>query len=125
MTGAAKASPFMDTLLDIPALSVYAQVYNLTGGIVQINLMLSERFSYDYERNYTFLAPTNDAYILIEALPWTHIIEACLTASDLVGLSERDSDVGDSHRTRAVSYIPAVQPGVLIKIVQRATISTS
>lgn len=50
----------MDTLLEIPELSTYAHVYNMTGGIVEINPMFTKRFNYDTDtRNYTFLAPTN------------------------------------------------------------------
>lgn len=55
------ASPLMDTLLQIPDLSTYAEVYNLTGGIVEINPLFLKRYNYDEDkRNYTFLAPTND-----------------------------------------------------------------
>lgn len=57
----ATASPLMDTLLQIPDLSTYAEVYNLTGGIVEINPLFLKRYNYDEDkRNYTFLAPTND-----------------------------------------------------------------
>ena len=55
------ASPLMDTLLQIPDLSTYAEVYNLTGGIVEINPLFLKRYNYDEDkRNYTFLAPTNN-----------------------------------------------------------------
>lgn len=52
--------PLMDMLLKIPELSTYAHVYNITGGIVEINPLFTKRFNYDEDkRNYTFLAPTN------------------------------------------------------------------
>lgn len=58
------AAPLMDTLLEIPALSTYAQVYNMTGGVVEINPMFTKRFNDDEDkRNYTFLAPTNEVSI--------------------------------------------------------------
>lgn len=57
---AVSASPLMDMLLEIPELSTYAHVYNMTGGVQEINPMFAKRFNYDEDtRNYTFLAPTN------------------------------------------------------------------
>lgn len=57
---AVTASPLMDMLLEVPELSTYAHVYNMTGGIVEINPLFTKRFNYDEDkRNYTFLAPTN------------------------------------------------------------------
>lgn len=60
MSQVAMASPLMDLLLKVPELSTYAYVYNMTGGIDEINPMFTKRFNYDEDkRNYTFLAPTN------------------------------------------------------------------
>lgn len=57
---AATASLLMDMLLKVPELSTYAHVYNMTGGIVEINPLFTKRFNYEEDkRNYTFLAPTN------------------------------------------------------------------
>lgn len=58
---AVMASPLIDMLLKVPELSTYAQVYNITGGIVEINPLFAKCFNYDGDkRNCTFLAPTND-----------------------------------------------------------------
>ena len=60
MSQAVVASPLMDRFLEVPELSTYAHVYNMTGGIEEINPMFTKRFNYDEDkRNYTFLAPKN------------------------------------------------------------------
>ncbi|XRM42670.1 hypothetical protein ABZX51_005879 [Aspergillus tubingensis] len=130
------ASPLMDTLLQIPDLSTYAEVYNLTGGIVEINPLFLKRYNYDEDkRNYTFLAPTNDAwakipdaifdilmtqqaYPLTEALLRTHIIEAGLTASELVEVSESESAGGISTSLQVSNTTEQYHNGVLTKTVQ-------
>ncbi|KAL4947981.1 Fasciclin-domain-containing protein [Aspergillus filifer] len=131
------ASPLMDTLLDISALSTYAHVYNMTGGIVEINPMFTKRFNYDEDkRNYTFLAPTNDAwakvspdifdilmtqqaYPLTEALLRTHIIEARLTAANLVSLDGSDTGVGGISTSLQLSNTTEqFHRGILTKTVQ-------
>lgn len=67
MTRSTIASPLMDTLLTISALSTYAHVYNMTGGIVEINPMFTKRFNNDEDkRNYTFLAPTNEVSLFTD-----------------------------------------------------------
>ncbi|KAL4788960.1 Fasciclin-domain-containing protein [Aspergillus venezuelensis] len=134
---AALASPLMDTLLGIPALSTYAHVYNMTGGIVEINPMFTKRFNYDEDkRNYTFLAPTNtawakipqeifdvlmtqQAYPLTEALLRTHIIEARLTADNLVSLDGSDTGVGGISTSLQLSNTTEqFHRGILTKTVQ-------
>ncbi|RAK80205.1 fasciclin domain-containing protein [Aspergillus fijiensis CBS 313.89] len=136
LTKVAVAAPLMDTLLEIPELSTYAHVYNMTGGIVEINPMFTKRFNYDTDtRNYTFLAPTNaawakipsaiydilltqPAYPLIEALLRTHIIEARLTAAELASVSA-DSAVGGIATALQLSNTTAqFHRGVLTKTVQ-------
>ncbi|OJJ78176.1 hypothetical protein ASPBRDRAFT_114615 [Aspergillus brasiliensis CBS 101740] len=130
------ASPLMDTLLQIPELSTYAEVYNLTGGIVEINPLLTKRYNYDEDkRNYTFLAPTNDAwakipapifetlmtqqaYPLTEALLRTHIIEAGLTASELVKVSESQGAGGIATSLQLANTTDQYHHGVLTKTVQ-------
>ncbi|GAQ44599.1 hypothetical protein AtubIFM57143_005123 [Aspergillus tubingensis] len=130
------ASPLMDTLLQIPDLSTYAEVYNLTGGIVEINPLFLKRYNYDEDkRNYTFLAPTNNAwakipdaifdilmtqqaYPLTEALLRTHIIEAGLTASDLVKVSESEGAGGISTSLQVSNTTEQYHNGVLTKTVQ-------
>ncbi|GLA03425.1 hypothetical protein AnigIFM60653_003044 [Aspergillus niger] len=130
------ASPLMDTLLQIPDLSTYAEVYNLTGGIVEINPLFLKRYNYDEDkRNYTFLAPTNDAwakipdaifttlmtqqaYPLTEALLRTHIIEARLTASELVKVSESEGAGGISTSLQLSNTTEQYHNGVLTKTVQ-------
>ncbi|GKZ94747.1 hypothetical protein AnigIFM59636_008473 [Aspergillus niger] len=130
------ASPLMDTLLQIPDLSTYAEVYNLTGGIVEINPLFLKRYNYDEDkRNYTFLAPTNDAwakipdaifttlmtqqaYPLTEALLRTHIIEARLTASELVKVSESEGAGGISTSLQLANTTEQYHNGVLTKTVQ-------
>ncbi|GAT28113.1 hypothetical protein RIB2604_02501880 [Aspergillus luchuensis] len=130
------ASPLMDTLLLIPDLSTYAEVYNLTGGIVEINPLFLKRYNYDEDkRNYTFLAPTNDAwakipnaifdilmtqqaYPLTEALLRTHIIEAGLTASELVKVSESEGAGGISTSLQVSNTAEQYHNGVLTKTVQ-------
>ncbi|PWY82747.1 Fasciclin-domain-containing protein [Aspergillus eucalypticola CBS 122712] len=130
------ASPLMDTLLQVPDLSTYAEVYNLTGGIVEINPLFLKRYNYDEDkRNYTFLAPTNDAwakipdaifdilmtqqaYPLTEALLRTHIIEAGLTASELVKVSESEGAGGISTSLQVSNTTEQYHNGVLTKTVQ-------
>ncbi|KAL4738857.1 Fasciclin-domain-containing protein [Aspergillus similis] len=131
------ATPLMDTLLKIPALSTYAHVYNMTGGIVEINPMFTKRFNYDEDRrNYTFLAPTNEAwakippaifdvlmtqqaYPLTEALLRTHIIEARLTAANLVSLEGTDTGVGGISTSLQLSNTTEqFHRGILTKTVQ-------
>ncbi|PYH48564.1 fasciclin domain-containing protein [Aspergillus saccharolyticus JOP 1030-1] len=130
------ASPLMDTLLEIPELSTYAHVYNMTGGIVEINPMFTKRFNYDEDkRNYTFLAPTNaawakipapifdilmtqQAYPLIEALLRTHIIEAGLTAAELVSVSASSTAGGISTALQLSNTTSQYHHGVLTKTVQ-------
>ncbi|KAL3473358.1 FAS1 domain-containing protein [Aspergillus californicus] len=131
------ASPLMDTLLEIPALSMYAHVYNMTGGIDEINPMFTKRFNNDEDkRNYTLLAPTNEAwakipteisdilltqqaYPLIEALLRTHIIEARLTAADLVSLAGSDAGVGGISTSLQLSNTTdQFHRGILTKTVQ-------
>ncbi|KAL4937423.1 hypothetical protein BDV06DRAFT_232592 [Aspergillus oleicola] len=131
------ASPLMDTLLEIPALSTYAHVYNMTGGIVEINPMFTKRFNYDEDkRNYTFLAPTNKAwanispdlfdvlltqrvYPLTEALLRTHIIEARLTAANLVNVAGGDTGVGGISTSLQLSNTTEqFHRGILTKTVQ-------
>ncbi|KAL3249554.1 hypothetical protein ABHI18_011519 [Aspergillus niger] len=132
----ATASPLMDTLLQIPDLSTYAEVYNLTGGIVEINPLFLKRYNYDEDkRNYTFLAPTNDAwakipdaifttlmtqqaYPLTEALLRTHIIEARLTAAELVKVSESEGAGGISTSLQLSNTTEQYHNGVLTKTVQ-------
>ncbi|PYI18954.1 FAS1 domain-containing protein [Aspergillus violaceofuscus CBS 115571] len=136
LTNAAVAAPLMDTLLEIPELSTYAHVYNRTGGIVEINPMFTKRFNYDTDtRNYTFLAPTNaawakipqpifdilltqQAYPLIEALLRTHIIEARLTASELVSVSATSGVGGISTSLQLSNTTAQFHRGVLTKTVQ-------
>ncbi|KAL3436393.1 FAS1 domain-containing protein [Aspergillus tetrazonus] len=137
MTRSTIASPLMDTLLTIPALSTYAHVYNMTGGIVEINPMFTKRFNNDEDkRNYTLLAPTNEAwakippaifavlmtqpaYPLTEAVLRTHIIEARLTAANLVSLSGSDTGVGGISTSLQLSNTTEqFHRGVLTKTVQ-------
>ncbi|RAH76014.1 FAS1 domain-containing protein [Aspergillus japonicus CBS 114.51] len=136
LTNAVVAAPLMDTLLEIPELSTYAHVYNRTGGIVEINPMFTKRFNYDTDtRNYTFLAPTNaawakipqpifdilltqQAYPLIEALLRTHIIEARLTASELVSVSATSGVGGISTSLQLSNTTAQFHRGVLTKTVQ-------
>ncbi|KAJ9338198.1 hypothetical protein DTO027B5_350 [Paecilomyces variotii] len=133
---AVTASPLMDMLLEVPELSTYAHVYNMTGGIVEINPLFTKRFNYDEDkRNYTFLAPTNaawakipdaifdilmtqQAYPLIEALLRTHIIEAGLTASELVHVSGSSSAGGISTSLQLSNTTEQFHRGILTKTVQ-------
>ncbi|KAL4745048.1 hypothetical protein BDW72DRAFT_211803 [Aspergillus terricola var. indicus] len=146
ITRSTMASPLIDTLLTIPALSTYAHVCNMTGGIVEINPMFTKRFNYDEDkRNYTFLVPTNEnsgslayerhgqrsppaifdilltqqAYPLTEALLRTHIIEARLTAANLVGLAGSDTGVGGISTSLQLSNTTKqFHRGILTKTVQ-------
>ncbi|KAL4967607.1 fasciclin domain-containing protein [Aspergillus stella-maris] len=134
---AVMASPLIDMLLEIPALSTYAHVYNMTGGIVETNPMFTKRFNYDEDkRNYTFLAPTNEAwakipqdifdilmtqqaYPLTEALLRTHIIEARLTAKNLVCLGGSNTGVGGISTSLQLSNTTEqFHRGILTKTVQ-------
>ncbi|KAL4899846.1 hypothetical protein BDW74DRAFT_183336 [Aspergillus multicolor] len=131
------ASPLMDSLLGVPSLSTYAHVFNMTGGIDEINPMFTKRFNYDTDkRNYTFLAPTNEAwakipsaifdilmtpqaYPLVEALLRTHIIEARLTAAELVRIAEGDASAGGISTSLQLSNTSAqFHRGILTKTVQ-------
>ncbi|RDW76868.1 fasciclin domain-containing protein [Aspergillus mulundensis] len=130
------ASPLMDSLLGIPSLSTYAHVFNRTGGVVEINPMFTKRFNYDEDqRNYTFLAPTNEAwakippstldilmtpqaYPLTEALLRTHIIEARLTAAELVSVSGDTSAGGISTSLQLSNTTAQFHRGILTKTVQ-------
>ncbi|PWY83828.1 FAS1 domain-containing protein [Aspergillus sclerotioniger CBS 115572] len=130
------ASPLMDTFLQIPELSTYAHVYNLTGGIVEINPLFTKRYNYDEDkRNYTFLAPTNaawskipapifdilmtqQAYPLTEALLRTHIIEARLTASDLTNIISTQGAGGIATSLQLSNTTAQYHHGILTKTVQ-------
>ncbi|PYI03598.1 hypothetical protein BO78DRAFT_409778 [Aspergillus sclerotiicarbonarius CBS 121057] len=107
------AAPLMDTLLLIPELSTYAHVYNMTGGIVEINPLFTKRYNYDEDRrNYTFLAPTNAALLR------THIIEAKLTASELVEISGSESAGGIATSLQLSNTTEQYHHGILTKTVQ-------
>lgn len=96
------ASPLMDTLLLIPDLSTYAEVYNLTGGIVEINPLFLKRYNYDEDkRNYTFLAPTNDVSVLFTL---------SIYPSQDVNLIERIGMGQDSQRHFRYPYDPTSLP---------------
>ncbi|KAL4807474.1 FAS1 domain-containing protein [Aspergillus unguis] len=137
MARSTMASPLMDTLLQIPELSTYAQVYNMTGGIVEINPMFTKRFNKDEDhRNYTFLAPNNEAwakipteifdllmtqplYPLTEAFLRTHIIEARLTANSLASLTGSGTGAGGiSTSLQLANTTEQSHCGILTKTVQ-------